>query len=67
MGSPTGSIRVLLTYPEAAEVLGTAPAFVERLVATRRIAHVKIGHYVRIRKSDLDAYIVQSRVPATGE
>lgn len=54
----------LLNYGEAADVLGTAPTFVERLVASRRIATVRLGHYVRIRRSDLDEYIERSRVPA---
>lgn len=57
----------LLSYQEAAEILGTAPAFVERLVAQRRIAFIKIGHFVRVRRCDLDAYIEHSRVPASGE
>jgi excisionase family DNA binding protein len=57
----------LLSYTEAAEILGTAPAFVERLVAQRRIAHCKIGHFVRLRRADLDTYIELARVPASGE
>lgn len=57
----------LLTYREAAELLGTAPAFVERLVAQRRVAYVKLGHYVRLRRGDLEAYIEQARIPAEGE
>ncbi|MEJ7743194.1 MAG: helix-turn-helix domain-containing protein [Nocardioidaceae bacterium] len=66
MGEFNVSAEDLLSYQEAAEVLGTAPAFVERLVAQRRISHLKLGHYVRIRRSDLDVYIEQSRVPAAG-
>jgi len=54
----------LLNYKQAAELLGTAPAFVERLVAERRIAHCKLGHLVRVRRDDLDAYIQAARVPA---
>lgn len=54
----------LLNYQQAAEVLGTAPAFVERLVAERRIAHCKLGHLVRLRRDDLDAYIQAVRIPA---
>jgi excisionase family DNA binding protein len=56
----------LLTYQEAAAVLGTAPAFIERLVSQRRIAHIKIGHFVRLRRCDLDAYIEHSRVSGVG-
>ncbi len=54
----------LLNYQQAAELLGTAPAFVERLVAQRRIAHCKLGHLVRVRRADLDAYVQEARVPA---
>jgi len=57
----------LLTYAEAAEVLGTAPGYVERLVGQRRLAHVKLGHFVRIRRSDIDRLIETSRVPAVTE
>lgn len=54
----------LLNYKQAAEVLGTGPAFVERLVAQRRIAHCKLGHLVRVRRCDLEAYIQEARIPA---
>jgi excisionase family DNA binding protein len=58
------AVQDLLSYQQAAEVLGTAPAFVERLVARRQLAYLKMGRYVRVRRCDLDAYIEQSRVPA---
>lgn len=67
MEASNGTTKELLTYQEAAAVLGTAPAFVEKLVAQRHIAHVKIGHYVRLRRCDLEAYVERSRVPAAGE
>ena len=57
----------LLTYQQAAEVLGTAPTFVERLVSDRRIAFVKLGHLVRIRRSDLDSYLEKARIPAAAD
>ncbi len=57
----------LLDYEEAAKVLGTAPSFVERLVAQRRLSHIKLNHYVRITRRDLDEYIAASRIPAGGE
>jgi excisionase family DNA binding protein len=60
----TPQAETLLNYREAADVLGTAVTFVERLVASRSIAAVRLGHYVRIRRSDLDEYIERSRVPA---
>ena len=57
----------LLSYQQAAEVLGTAVTFVERLVATRRVAFVRVGHYVRIQRSDLERYIQSARTPAVEE
>jgi excisionase family DNA binding protein len=65
--SSTTHADPLLTYHEAAEILGTATTFVERLVGNRDLAFVKVGHYVRIRRSDLDHYIERSRVPAAGD
>ena len=57
----------LLDYEEAAKILGTAASFVERLVAQRRLAYCKVGHYVRIRRQDLENYVAASRIPAGGE
>ncbi len=67
MTHPKESPSELLTYQQAADVLGTSPAFIERLVAQRRIAYVKLGHFVRIRRGDLDAFIQSSRVAASRE
>lgn len=36
------AVQDLLSYQQAAEVLGTAPAIVERLVARRQLAHLKL-------------------------
>ena len=47
----------LLTVDQAAEHLGTAPRFVRRLVAERRIRYTKLGSHVRIAVEDLDAFI----------
>lgn len=67
MGDSSPQAETLLSYQQAAEILGTATTFLERLVSTRGIACIRVGHYVRIRRSDLDDYIERSRVPAAGE
>jgi excisionase family DNA binding protein len=48
----------LLTVEQAAERLGTTPRFIRRLTQERRIPYTKLGgSKVRIRESDLDAFI----------
>jgi excisionase family DNA binding protein len=54
----------LLTIGQAGEYLGTGERFVRRLVAQRRIAYVKLGKYVRLQRSALDAFIEAGRVPS---
>ena len=54
----------LLSVEEAAAVLGTPVRFVRRLVAERRIPFHRVGRYVRIRTSDLDAFIAAGRIDA---
>ena len=55
---------VLLTIGQAGDYLGTGERFVRRLVAQRRIAYVKLGKYVRLQQSALDAFIEAGRVPS---
>jgi excisionase family DNA binding protein len=52
----------LLTVAEAGDYLGTGERFIRRLVAQRRITYVKIGKYVRLQRSTLDAFIEAGRV-----
>jgi excisionase family DNA binding protein len=52
----------LLTVDEAAELLGTRPRFVRRLIEERRIAYHKVGRHVRIAESDLVAFVASGRV-----
>lgn len=46
----------------AAKRLGTAPRFIRRLVAERRIAFAKLGKHVRIESAALDAFVAAGRV-----
>jgi excisionase family DNA binding protein len=53
----------LLTVEEAAERLGTTQRFIRRLTHERRIPYTKLGgSKVRLRESDLDAFIAAGRV-----
>ena len=56
----------LMTPEEAAQFLGTSVRHIRRLVAERRLAHRKIGRYVRFDRRDLDAFITANTVPALG-
>jgi excisionase family DNA binding protein len=52
----------LLTAAEAGDYLGTGERFIRRLIAQRRITYVKLGKYVRLQRSTLDAFIEAGRV-----
>src|SRR3954451_967751 len=57
-----GEIRIerddpLLTVTQAGDYLGTGERFVRRLITQRRITYVKIGKFVRLPRSALDAFI----------
>jgi excisionase family DNA binding protein len=58
----SGSTDDLLDADAAARLLGTSTRFIRRLIAERRIVHYKVGRFVRLRRSDLEAFIDQSRV-----
>jgi excisionase family DNA binding protein len=53
----------LLTVAQAGEYLGTGERLVRRLITERRIAYVKLGKYVRLQRSALEAFIEAGRVP----
>lgn len=52
----------VLTIDEAAARIGMSARYVRRLVAERRIPFHKLGRSVRIRESDLLAYLETTRV-----
>ena len=54
----------LLNKQEAAIYLGVTPRWMTESVTLRRIPYVKLGHYVRFRRSDLDDYIEANTVTA---
>lgn len=58
----TRTREVLLTVPQAADMLGTGERFVRRLIAERRIRFVRVGRHVRLPESALDAFIREATV-----
>jgi excisionase family DNA binding protein len=50
------------TLLSVAERLGTSVRFVRRLIAERRIAYVKVGRHVRLDPTDVEAFIIASRI-----
>ncbi len=52
----------LLTVDQVAELLGTSPSFVRRLIAERKIRFVRVGRHVRIPESALAEYIAAGTV-----
>jgi excisionase family DNA binding protein len=52
----------LLTIPQAGEYLGTGERFIRGLITERRISYVKVGKYVRLERSALDALVDAGRV-----
>jgi excisionase family DNA binding protein len=52
----------LLTVDQAADLLGTGPRFIRRLIAERRIRYVKVGRHVRLPESALIAFVNASTV-----
>jgi excisionase family DNA binding protein len=55
--------RALMTLPEVARHLGVGERHVRRLVAERRIPHLKWGHLLRFDPEEIDAWLDQCRRP----
>jgi excisionase family DNA binding protein len=57
----------LLTVPETAALLRLKPSTIRAWINQRKkIAFVRVGRLVRIRRSDVEAYIASQVVPARG-
>jgi excisionase family DNA binding protein len=63
VGRPYTRAGELLTPSQAGEYLQTGERFIRRLIAERRIEYIKLGRYVRLQRSVLDAFIESGRVP----
>jgi excisionase family DNA binding protein len=58
----------MLSYPEAARVLGLALGTLYAMVHQRRIPHVRLGpRLVRFRRNELDAWLADRSVPEREE
>lgn len=62
--TPTSSSGELLTVEQAADYLNITDHFVRRLIRERRIPFLKVGHLVRFRRADIEAYLAECSVPA---
>lgn len=62
--TPASSSGDLLTVGQAADYLNITEHFARRLIRERRIPFVKVGRLVRLRRTDIDAYLVGQLVPA---
>ena len=54
----------LYTVEQAADYLNITAHFVRRLIRERRIPFLKVGRLVRLRRTDLEAYLAGCAVPA---
>ena len=57
----------LLTISEAADLLRLRPSTVRAWLLRRKLPYCKVGRLVRIRRSDVEALINSSIVPARRE
>ncbi|GIW47448.1 MAG: hypothetical protein KatS3mg078_1325 [Deltaproteobacteria bacterium] len=55
-----------LTLRETAEMLKVSLSYIQRLSATRELPVVKLGRAVRIKASDLDAWIESKKANKGG-
>ena len=54
-----------LSIEEAAGFLGVTVRWMRRAVRDRRLAYYKVGHYLRFRVEDLEAFLAAGRVEPT--
>ena len=62
VGLPHAGADELLTASQAGDYLQTGERFIRRLISERRIDYIKLGRYVRVQRSVLDAFIESGRV-----
>jgi excisionase family DNA binding protein len=55
----------LLTISETAQQLGVTYQRVMQILAAGELQRERIGHWVRIRESDVQRYVESRRVPAS--
>ncbi len=60
----TRTARLLLSVPEAAELLGLTPKGQWNMIGRRDIDTVKVGRLRRIALSTIEAYVAEHTIPA---
>ena len=51
-----------LTLAQTADELGVVERTVRRLIADKKMRAVKVGRVIRVRRADLDDYIVRNQM-----
>ncbi len=64
MSAPTTTEAELLDDAAIARITGVTLRMAQRLIYERRVPVVKIGRYLRVRRSDLDAWLDANTQPA---
>jgi excisionase family DNA binding protein len=59
--------EILITAREAADILHTSTKTVHRLCQRGELGHVWVGKTVRLRRSEVEAYIVDNFVEAVSQ
>ena len=62
--NPQSNIEKLLNVSEVAEILNVSKAFVYKLVGTGELRSIKIGTAIRVRRADLNNYILNCLSPS---
>ena len=57
----------LITSIEAADRLGCSERMIRKLVQTRQVPFVRVGRLVRFRPEDLNRYVDEHSVAASGD
>ena len=64
MSAPTTTEAELLDDAAIARITGVTLRMAQLLIYERRVPVVKIGRYLRVRRSDLDAWLDANTQPA---
>lgn len=65
--APHAPLRLLLTIPEAAQVLGVSRSILYQLVLAGEVASIKIGRSRRVPTVALEQYVSARLAPADQE
>ena len=60
--STTAPLPHLLTIDELADHLGVSVRHVRRLIAERRVPHLRVGRFIRFDPADVTAWLNDTRV-----